>query len=64
MVCDELVKVYVRKLRVAGGVVNSQTVMAGGRGVILYKNKTLLKRNGGPIEITEDREYSQLKRIF
>ena len=38
---DELVQAYVRKLRAAGGVVNTQIVMAGARGVLLFKDKTL-----------------------
>lgn len=42
---------------------NSQIVMAGAREVILYKHKTLLKENGGPIEITKDWALSLLKRM-
>lgn len=62
-VYDELVKAYVRKLRVAGEVVNSQIVMAVARRVILYKYKPLLKENGGPIEITKDWTLSLLERM-
>lgn len=41
---DELVKAYIRKLRVAGAVVNAQ--MEDAREVLLFKDKTLFKENG------------------
>ena len=60
---DELVQAYVRKLLAARGVVNTQIVMAGARGVLLFKDKNLLKEYGGSIDITKDWAKSLLKRM-
>lgn len=54
---DDLVKAYIRRLRVAGGVVNAQIVMAGAKGILMFKDSTLLKENGGgggTIDITKE----------
>lgn len=44
---DDLVKAYIRRLRVAGGVVNAQTVITGAKGIVLFKDSTLLQKKMG-----------------
>lgn len=44
---DDLVKAYIRRLRVAGGVVNAQTVITGAEGIVLFKDSTLLQKKMG-----------------
>lgn len=44
---DDLVKAYIRRLRVAGGVVNAQTVITGDKGIVLFKDSTLLQKKMG-----------------
>lgn len=59
---DDL-KTYIRRLRVAGGVVNAQIVMAGPKGILMFKGSTLLKENGGTIDITKEWARSLLNRM-
>ena len=40
---DDLVKDYVKQLREAGGVVSTDVVMAAARGIVISKNRALLK---------------------
>lgn len=60
---DDLVKAYIRRLRVAGGVVNAQIVMTGAKGILMFKDSTLLKENGGTIDITKEWARSLLNRM-
>ena len=57
-VCD-----YVRELRKAGSVVNKCIVIAAARGVLLYRNKSLLQEYGGSIELTRKWGESFLCRM-
>lgn len=60
---DDLVKTYIRRRRVAGGVVNAQIVMAGAKGILMFKDSTLLKENGGTIDITKECARPPLNRM-
>lgn len=58
---DDLVKAYIRRLRVAGGVVNAQIVMAGAKGILMFKDSTLLKEN--EILIVPDRHNQKISLL-
>ncbi|KAK3082872.1 hypothetical protein FSP39_007612 [Pinctada imbricata] len=54
---------YVKKLRDAGGVVNTAIVIGVAKGVVTHNDKYLLCENGGSIEITRTWGQSFLRRI-
>ena len=60
---DDLVKDYVKQLREAGGVVSTDVVMAAARGIVISKNRALLKDYGGHISIEKSWARSLLIRM-
>lgn len=60
---DEKVKEFIRSLRKAGGVVNSLIVIAAAKGVINHEDPTLLRENGGSLEIGKKWAQSVLSRM-
>ena len=48
---DSNVQDYIRKLRVAGGVVNSTIVISDAKGIVEYLNPGMLLNHGGTIEL-------------
>lgn len=56
---DDLVKAYIRRLRVAGGVVNAQTVITGAEGIVLFKDSTLLQKKMG-----QDWHYQRMDTFY
>ncbi|OWF47839.1 hypothetical protein KP79_PYT26149 [Mizuhopecten yessoensis] len=49
---DNSVKSFIRKLRQAGGVVNTTIVTAAARGIVEAHNRASLPENGGSLDIT------------
>ena len=43
---------YIKKLRLAGGIVNHSITIAAARGIISVKNQQVLAEHGGLIELT------------
>ena len=60
---DDMVKDYIRGLRVSGCGVNTRIIMAAARGIILHKDKKLLSEYGGQIELTKSWAASIMKRM-
>lgn len=60
---DSMVSDYVKKMRDAGGVINSQIAMGIAKGIVIHHDKTLLSDNGGWIEINKSWAQSFLRRI-
>lgn len=54
---------YIHKLREAGSVVNRPIVIAGAKGIIEFKNRSLLVENGGQLKLDRSWAESFLKRI-
>lgn len=50
-------------LRENGTVINTQIVIAAGKGLITGKDKTLLSENGGHLDLTKSWTKSLLKRM-
>ena len=48
---DEKVAEYIRYLRLSGGIVNSNILIAAAKGIIAHKKPGLLKDYGGSIEL-------------
>lgn len=60
---DELVQEYVRSLRKSGGVVNASIIIAGATGIVEHKERSLLKVNGGTLDLTKDWARSIMRRM-
>lgn len=60
---DNKVKRFVTTIRSSGGVVNTAIVKAAGRGVVLSVDRSLLRENGGHIEITRTWALSHMSRM-
>ena len=45
---------YIRALRSAGGCVSTSSVVAAARGIVAHKKPSLLRENGGHVNITKD----------
>eukprot|EP00058_Branchiostoma_floridae_P006720 XP_002592208.1 hypothetical protein BRAFLDRAFT_84636 [Branchiostoma floridae] len=60
---DEVVQVFVRSTRDAGGVVNRAVIMSTAKGIIMRRDRSLLKEYGGHIEITKAWVNSLLVRM-
>lgn len=60
---DNKVKRFVTTIRSSGGVVNTAIVKAAGRGVVLSEDRSLLRENGGHIEITRAWALSLMSRM-
>ena len=54
---------YIKSLRLAGGVVNMAIALNIGRGLVIDKDKFLLRENGGNIDLTRDWARSLLRRL-
>lgn len=54
---------FVTTIRSSGGVVNTAIVKAAGRGVVLSEDRSLLRENGGHIEITRAWALSLMSRM-
>ena len=60
---DDDVVDYVKKLREAGGVVNTAIVIGIAKGVLTHHDKFLLRENGGSIELSRTWGQSFMRRI-
>ena len=60
---DWPIQSYIRKLRAAGGIINADVVVASATGVVLSKNRALLKQYGGSIVIERSWAKSLLTRM-
>ena len=60
---DKIVQEYVNNLRIAGVPVTTAIVMGAAKGIVAAKNCSLLKENGGHLEITNTWAKSLLKRM-
>ena len=60
---DKIVQEYVNNLRIAGAPVTTAIVMGAAKGIVAAKNCSLLKENGGHLEITNTWAMSLLKRM-
>ena len=62
-VLDEDVQEYVRSQRVVGGVVNTAIVRAGAEGIILARDRSVLVKYGGHIDLTKSWAQSLLHHM-
>ena len=62
-VLDEDVQEYVRSQRAVGGVVNTAIVRAGAEGIILARDRSVLVKYGGHIDLTKSWAKSLLHRM-
>ena len=60
---DNLVQIYIRKLRDAGGIVNKNIVIASAIGIVKAKNPSLLVENGGTLQLSRPWAESLLRRM-
>ena len=60
---DQAVQAYIRSIRLAGGIVNRSIVIAGARGIILHRNKTLLTEFGGTVDLSKTLAISLMNRM-
>ena len=60
---DPVVQNYIRKLRLAGGIVNRSIVIAAATGIVEHNNPALLTNHGGTIELTKKWADSILLRM-
>ena len=62
-VLDEDVQEYVRSQRAVGRVVNTAIVRAGAEGIVLARDRSLLVKYGGHIDLTKSWAKSLLHRM-
>lgn len=60
---DSKLQKYLYVLRENGAVINTQIVIAVGKGIITGKDKTLLSENGGHLDLTKNWAKSHLQRM-
>lgn len=60
---DSKLQKYLYVLRENGAVINTQIVIAAGKGIITGKDKTLLSENGGHLDLTKSWAKSLLQRM-
>lgn len=60
---DDRVKMFVKNLRAAGGVVNTTIVVAAARGIVRAENRALLVENGGHLDVSRDYARSLMRRM-
>ena len=60
---DRSVQTYIKQLRATGGIINSDVVIAAAKGVVIAKNRSLLKEFGGHICIDKPWAKSLLTRM-
>ena len=66
LLSDELdlkVQGYLKKLRIAGGIVNHTIAIAVGKGIVNYHSPSLLIENGGTLDLTYKWAESLMKRM-
>lgn len=59
---EELIKKFVQNLSLCGSPVNSSIVIAAAKGIVLHKARSLLKENGGSLELKTSWAFSFLSR--
>ena len=59
---DDLTKQFIKSLRLCGSPVSSSIVLAAAKGIVIYKNKSMLKEFGGSVELTKSWAFSFLRR--
>ena len=60
---DSRVQVYVRSLRQAGGIINTQVVVAAGKDIVEANDRSLLMENGGSLDLSQPWAKSLLIRM-
>ena len=60
---DDKVVSMVKNMRVCGTVISRNLVAAVGKGIVLANDRTLLKENGGHIELSDTWSRSILRRL-
>lgn len=60
---DDLVQQYIQNLREVGGVVTRHITLAAALGIVKHKNPSLLKENGGHLDLGRGWSQSLLKRM-
>ena len=60
---DNKVQLYLKKVRESGGAVNSRIAMSAAWGLLLHFNPSMLKENGGHIELSRNWTLSLLERM-
>ena len=60
---DSNVQDYIRKLRLAGGVVNKANVIAAARGIVEHNNPFLLCEHGGTIQLGKKWDDSLMTKM-
>ena len=55
---------YIRNLRLSGGIVNSNILIAAARGIIAHKNLGLLKDYGGSLDLGKRSESFLIRRGY
>ena len=60
---DDNVQEYIRKLRLAGCVVNRTIVVATGKGIVEHLQPALLREHGGPVELGRKWAESLMRRM-
>ena len=60
---DTMVQCYITKMREKGGVVNTSIVKAGARGILMFQEKLMLAKFGGPATLTTAWAKPLLKRM-
>ncbi len=60
---DDMTQEYLRKLRLAGGIVSSKIAIATARGLIIHHNRRLLQENGGHIALSKGWAFSLFDRM-
>uniref|UniRef100_A0A1X7TW90 Uncharacterized protein n=1 Tax=Amphimedon queenslandica TaxID=400682 RepID=A0A1X7TW90_AMPQE len=60
---DSKVQVYLKNTLESGGIINSRIVMSVAQGLVLYFNPSLLRENGGCVELNRNQALSLLERM-
>jgi hypothetical protein len=60
---ESLIRDYLLKLRKAGGTVNTSILIAAATGILTHRNPTILKANGGHVELGRAWARSLMKRM-
>lgn len=60
---DEIVQLYLRKLRDTGGTISSRIVVAAARGIIMKSNRGMLVEFGGHVQLNKYWARSLLQRM-
>ncbi len=60
---DSMTQSYLKKLRLAGGIVSGKIAIATANGLVRHHDRTLLRENGGPIHLTRTWAESLFTRM-